>query len=252
MSRSGAYGKYNKRIDKNKKEKIEKLAKEYREYLKNNPIKYEFMDEFYIDVEICSVEDRVKEIKINNPQVILKNIIPEGYILKPSKKGLLRNMDGWHRAFYNGEDIGDIIEIHDDGRIRSVYDGNKRYIENKKGYENIRICINGKDFQLAVHRLMASTFIPNPENKKQVNHIDGDKLNNRLDNLEWCTDKENVDHIYKNGLRKLRFTEDNIRDIKRKYKNGDTMDVLSKEYGCSLSMIGKIIRGELYSRVLGD
>lgn len=72
--------------------------------------------------------------------------------------------------------------------------------KNKQGYMICYLSKNAKDECFRVHRLIAKTFIPNPENKPQVNHIDGNKSNNRLENLEWCTNSENQIHAFKNGL----------------------------------------------------
>jgi predicted DNA-binding protein YlxM (UPF0122 family) len=71
---------------------------------------------------------------------------------------------------------------------------------SNKGYVRFRICVNGKSKNLSLHRIVAETFIPNPENKPEVNHIDGNKLNNTVENLEWNTRKENADHAYRTGL----------------------------------------------------
>lgn len=67
----------------------------------------------------------------------------------------------------------------------------------------------GKCKCVKIHRLVAEAFVPNPENKPFVNHIDGNKLNNNITNLEWCTNQENVIHAYKMGLCKIKRGEDN-------------------------------------------
>lgn len=71
---------------------------------------------------------------------------------------------------------------------------------NEKGYEIVVIMIKGKKHILRVHRLVAKAFIPNPNNLPQVNHIDGNKLNNCVNNLEWVTNEENYAHAIKNNL----------------------------------------------------
>lgn len=69
-------------------------------------------------------------------------------------------------------------------------------VPNNKGY--LRVCIVGK--LRFIHRLVAEKYVPNPFNKSQVNHIDGNKLNNSADNLEWVTNLENRRHALENGL----------------------------------------------------
>lgn len=75
----------------------------------------------------------------------------------------------------------------------------------KRGYRAVSLRITRDDglyefVRRTVHRIMALTFIPNPENKPQVNHKDGNRLNNHLDNLEWSTNKENNEHARAMGL----------------------------------------------------
>lgn len=75
----------------------------------------------------------------------------------------------------------------------------------RKGYLQVLLYKNGKPYPKKVHRLVAITFISNKDKLPQVNHIDGDKTNNCVNNLEWCDNSYNQIHAYKNGLEKPRF-----------------------------------------------
>lgn len=73
-------------------------------------------------------------------------------------------------------------------------------VVNHKGYIEYQITYNKKHSSEKAHRLVAMAFIPNPENKPFVNHIDGNKQNNHVENLEWCTNQENITHAYHHRL----------------------------------------------------
>lgn len=106
-------------------------------------------------------------------------------------------------------------EVSNTGKIRSIdrivnrsdtgyslkYSGQiiKQTLD-KRGYENVYLSINSKSKRYRVHRLVAMAFLDNPENKPQVNHKDGNKQNNHVNNLEWSTDEENRNHAIENGL----------------------------------------------------
>ena len=89
------------------------------------------------------------------------------------------------------------------GRVKSFKFGKERILKHsydKDGYHLVSLCRQGKIKTYSIHKLVALTYIPNPENKPQVNHIDSKKSNNTIDNLEWNTCKENVNHAWNNGL----------------------------------------------------
>jgi len=95
------------------------------------------------------------------------------------------------------------IQVSNMGNVRSLLRGEpyvlKTQIDNK-GYKRVRVTINRNKMTFKIHRLVANAFIPNPYNKSQVNHIDGDKTNNCVDNLEWSTNSENRNHAIKEGI----------------------------------------------------
>lgn len=139
----------------------------------------------------------------------------------------------------------DDYDILPDGRIL-----NKRwnrYIKpqpNNKGYGRVQLC--GKFY--FVHRLVAEKFIPNPNNLPQVNHIDGDKTNNCIENLEWVTNQENRDHAIKNGLHLQgekcswsKLTLENVKYI-RNHREISRKE-LSELFGVAISTIKDIQNG---------
>jgi len=88
------------------------------------------------------------------------------------------------------------------GRAKSIRNGRERFFDLGRSniYQQITVHIEGKRKNLSVHRLVAEAFIPNPDNKPQVNHIDGTRWNNHYTNLEWVTIKENIQHALRTGL----------------------------------------------------
>lgn len=82
----------------------------------------------------------------------------------------------------------------------SVLRGRIMTLSYNQKYPKVALRKDGKTFKFLVHRLLAEAFIPNPDNKPQVNHINGIQKDNRLENLEWATRKENMIHAFKTGL----------------------------------------------------
>lgn len=106
-----------------------------------------------------------------------------------------------HEVWKPIEEVDGKYEVSNLGRIRNPNTGCIRKLAYKHGYTRININDqNGKELHRSVHRLVAQAFIPNPDNKPQVNHINGIHDDNRVENLEWVTPEENLQHALENNL----------------------------------------------------
>lgn len=152
--------------------------------------------------------------------------------------------------------------INKEGVIKNITT-NKILISylTKKGYK--RITFKNKKKYL-VHRLVAITFIPNPENKLYVNHIDGNKQNNYSNNLEWVSNLENIKHAIDNNLFTCISLQDNkgskngmsilieeqVIDIKKCLRLGNTMKSLADRYNVSIGTISSIKYNKSWKHII--
>lgn len=109
----------------------------------------------------------------------------------------------WKRMIYHGKDLGDYYLISNTGEIKGVKTGKIRKKNiNHEGYYFVCVSLGSRQDKplIKVHRAVAETFINNENNYTVINHKDGNKLNNCIDNLEWCTQSNNIIHAYENKL----------------------------------------------------
>lgn len=135
-------------------------------------------------------------------------------------------------------------DVTSEGKVFSNV-GKRKILKGKVsncGYHIVLLTIDNKKRYFSVHRLVAESFIFNPNNFPQVNHKDGNKLNNNIDNLEWCTSKENHIHARDNGLYNFKIDMDIANEIRELYKTKEySHRDLAKIFNLGKSEIGKII-----------
>lgn len=140
-------------------------------------------------------------------------------------------------------------EISSDGHVLNIITGKfLKQSDNGKGYLKIELFNNGKGKNLYIHRLVAEAFLLKYQQKCEVNHIDGNKYNNDITNLEWCSRQQNINHAVNNrlhnygskiGTSKLRNKD--ILKIRYLYKNGIAEIELAKRYNITRRNINYII-----------
>lgn len=152
-------------------------------------------------------------------------------------------------GYYQISNLGRIRSLDRIINNSSIRNNGKLFIKGKIlkasnvcGYLRLVLSKNNKSKGFYVHRLVAISFINNKHNKKEVNHIDGNKKNNNYLNLEWCTSLENTIHAEKNNLRKiLNLKRSDVSNIKSKHNRGISAHKLSDQFGVSTSTIYNIL-----------
>lgn len=144
-----------------------------------------------------------------------------------------------------------LYEVSNLGRVRRTANGRVRKLSIDDGYLVVKLCNGPLEQRFFVHRLVALAFIANPDNKPEVNHVNGEKTNNRADLLEWSTTQENIDHARRIGLtwnpRKL--SDEDVAIILREYitfgrgrgRKGNREE-LAQRFGVNVNTITNVAR----------
>lgn len=139
----------------------------------------------------------------------------------------------------------------------------KQFIK-PNGYSSIAlVCKDGAQSKFYVHRIIAYHFLDNPNNLPQVNHIDGDKQNNDVSNLEWCTPKQNSQHALKNGLlsektflpsgelnKKSKVKDSEVYAIRGMHRMGLTQKALAEHFCIDQSTVSCIVNNKTWRHLL--
>jgi hypothetical protein len=158
-------------------------------------------------------------------------------------------------------------QVSDLGRVRSLdrksANGHKlkgmarKLTVDKDGYHVVGLTRDRVMKHLKVHRLVAQAFIPNPDNKPEVNHINGFKTDNRASELEWCTTQGNTAHAIDSGLHdpigasngNAKLTEDDVQHIRWLAAEGVKQSALAREWAVTQTNIRYIVSGRTWSHV---
>lgn len=159
-----------------------------------------------------------------------------------------RDIEGYE-GVYQVSNQGRVKSLPRNGTIKS--ERILRPAANHAGYYNVLFSFNHLRKHFSVHRLVAKAFIPNPENKPQINHIDGNKTNNTDSNLEWVTSKENMQHACKSGLlpQQSNLNDEKVRAIRTLSSGSLSQRQLGKMFGVGGTSINDILNGKSWKHI---
>lgn len=143
---------------------------------------------------------------------------------------------------HSGYFISDEGDVYHNGKKKN------KYINPRNGY--YRLMIQGKNYRLC--QLVARRFVENPSNKPNINHKDGNKLNDKAGNLEWVTQQENIDHAISMGLENFKginnpmgkYTKEDVEKMRSMKKLGFTQRRIAKEFGSTQGYISQVLSGK--------
>lgn len=175
----------------------------------------------------------------------------------------IKGFEGRYKISNKGEIVRyAVTDVYKSGKIINRGEKIIKPSISGNGYLKVGLNKDSKFYNKNLHRLLAEHFIPNPDNLPCVNHIDGNKLNNNLDNLEWCTAKYNSKHSFDNGMSNIseyskykvsnvsrRFTSKEIKEIRKLFNEGKTKKEISKIFNCCDSIIGNILNDKTYKNI---
>lgn len=192
----------------------------------------------------------IMQIKLEFPESVEKEIwkdIPgyEGYY-QISNTGNIKSLDRFivkkngAKVFLQGKYVS--VSVH------------------KHGHHVVRLWKENNTKLYNLYRLLALVYISNPENKKEVNHIDGNRMNFDLKNLEWVTASENMKHAYVNGLSKCNFEKgfkhkrsklnnEKLDEIFERRKSGKKLNEIANEFGLNFQYVSRLLKGLTYGKV---
>lgn len=156
-----------------------------------------------------------------------------------------------HEGYYKVSSIGRVKSIRSDIFLKAA-----RVVST--GYFYVALSVNGHQRSWTIHRLVAEAFIPNPENKPQVNHKNGIKTDNRVSNLEWVTAKENNQHAFRTGLTPsivgdlhplAKLTDIDISLMRDAYSSGHIQVALARYFKVTQANVSRVVRNETWTHV---